>query len=221
MHWAYRGGATPGSSAGARTKQKSVERPSRFHLFAPLDHSVSAPPPALTTAALALARAAHLVVGRHAGTRPLGPSLLRRAAGGSTMATAAPDLLPPAPPSPAPGTPPCARACRLTGPRPITHALFDMDGLLLDTETCYTTAQAAVLARYGREFSRELKGEEKTPAAKRADLKTRGALSRGLSGPGCDASNRSTPPQGRRHRCRCTRARGRTLMEPLRALPPR
>jgi len=32
-----------------------------------------------------------------------------------------------------------------------------MDGLLLDTETCYTTAQAAVLARHGRAFTREMK----------------------------------------------------------------
>lgn len=43
------------------------------------------------------------------------------------------------------------------GPRPVTHALFDMDGLLLDTETCYTVAQTAVLARHGREFTTDLK----------------------------------------------------------------
>lgn len=45
------------------------------------------------------------------------------------------------------------------GPRPITHVLFDMDGLLLDTETCYTTAQSAVLAQYGKEFTLEKKAQ--------------------------------------------------------------
>jgi pseudouridine-5'-monophosphatase len=34
-----------------------------------------------------------------------------------------------------------------------------MDGLLLDTETCYTTAQARVLEPFGREFTRELKSK--------------------------------------------------------------
>jgi HAD superfamily hydrolase (TIGR01509 family) len=45
------------------------------------------------------------------------------------------------------------------GPRPITHVLFDMDGLLLDTETLYTVAQSAVLAQYGHEFTREKKAQ--------------------------------------------------------------
>jgi (DL)-glycerol-3-phosphatase len=45
------------------------------------------------------------------------------------------------------------------GPRPITHVLFDMDGLLLDTETCYSTAQAAMLKPYGRQFTPALKAQ--------------------------------------------------------------
>ncbi len=83
------------------------------------------------------------------------------------MASAAPNRLPPP-----------------AGPRPITHVLFDMDGLLLDTETCYTTAQAAVLARYGREFSKELKGKR----------------SRGLGGlplQSCKPSSTPAPPSRR------------------------
>ena len=51
-----------------------------------------------------------------------------------------------------------AGAAEPAGPRPITHALFDMDGLLLDTETCYSVAQAAVLAPHGVEFTPEKKG---------------------------------------------------------------
>jgi hypothetical protein len=39
----------------------------------------------------------------------------------------------------------------------ITHVLFDMDGLLLNTESFYTIAQKEILAKYGREFTWELK----------------------------------------------------------------
>ena len=39
----------------------------------------------------------------------------------------------------------------------ISHCLFDMDGLLLNTEDLYTIAQQEVLKPYGREFTWSLK----------------------------------------------------------------
>ncbi|RKP06564.1 HAD-like domain-containing protein [Thamnocephalis sphaerospora] len=39
----------------------------------------------------------------------------------------------------------------------ITHCIFDMDGLLLDTERVYTEVTSTILARYGVEFTYELK----------------------------------------------------------------
>ena len=39
----------------------------------------------------------------------------------------------------------------------ITHCLFDMDGLLLNTEDLYTLAQQEVLEPYGKKFPWDLK----------------------------------------------------------------
>ena len=39
----------------------------------------------------------------------------------------------------------------------ITHILFDMDGLLLDTEVLYTVAQNKILETFGIKFSAEVK----------------------------------------------------------------
>eukprot|EP00884_Botryococcus_braunii_P007494 jgi/Botrbrau1/16746/Bobra.0277s0003.2 len=41
----------------------------------------------------------------------------------------------------------------------ITHCIFDMDGLLLDTEKFYTIAQSSVLAEYGKGFNWDLKAK--------------------------------------------------------------
>uniref|UniRef100_A0A7I4Y554 HAD hydrolase, family IA, variant 3 n=1 Tax=Haemonchus contortus TaxID=6289 RepID=A0A7I4Y554_HAECO len=41
---------------------------------------------------------------------------------------------------------------------PVTHVIFDFDGLLVDTEPCYTLANQAMLKKYGKEFTMELKG---------------------------------------------------------------
>ncbi|CAL8145476.1 unnamed protein product [Orchesella dallaii] len=38
---------------------------------------------------------------------------------------------------------------------PVTHVIFDMDGLLLDTETRYDDAHALICQKYGKEFTFE------------------------------------------------------------------
>ncbi|KAI4344409.1 hypothetical protein L6164_011640 [Bauhinia variegata] len=42
---------------------------------------------------------------------------------------------------------------------PITHVIFDMDGLLLDTEKFYTEVQELILARYNKTFDWSLKAK--------------------------------------------------------------
>ena len=42
--------------------------------------------------------------------------------------------------------------------RPYSHVIFDLDGVLLDTEPLYTTATAAVAARYGKTYDWSIKG---------------------------------------------------------------
>jgi len=43
--------------------------------------------------------------------------------------------------------------------QPITHVIFDMDGLLLDTEKFYTVVQEKILAEYGKTFDWSLKAK--------------------------------------------------------------
>lgn len=39
----------------------------------------------------------------------------------------------------------------------ITHIIFDLDGLLLDSETIYTEVNAELMKSYGKEYTMELK----------------------------------------------------------------
>lgn len=41
----------------------------------------------------------------------------------------------------------------------VTHVIFDFDGLLVDTEPSYTLANQAMLKKFDREFTVELKGK--------------------------------------------------------------
>ena len=44
-----------------------------------------------------------------------------------------------------------------TAPRPLEAVIFDCDGLLLDTETHWSTAETTLFARYGKTFGRDHK----------------------------------------------------------------
>ncbi|XP_037572121.1 pseudouridine-5'-phosphatase-like [Dermacentor silvarum] len=41
--------------------------------------------------------------------------------------------------------------------KPVAHVLFDMDGLLLDTESLYAEAMQQVTQRYGKDYTWEIK----------------------------------------------------------------
>ena len=42
---------------------------------------------------------------------------------------------------------------------PVTHVIFDCDGLLIDSERYYSEALTEVAARYGKKFTPEIKVE--------------------------------------------------------------
>ena len=60
---------------------------------------------------------------------------------------------------------------QVTDPQQITTCIFDMDGLLLDTERVYSEVTQAIVARYGKEFTFDLKAKMMgRPAREAADV---------------------------------------------------
>jgi pseudouridine-5'-monophosphatase len=43
--------------------------------------------------------------------------------------------------------------------RDISHIIWDLDGLLIDTETCYTKATNSITQRFGKQFTWDLKSK--------------------------------------------------------------
>jgi pseudouridine 5'-phosphatase len=52
----------------------------------------------------------------------------------------------------------CSRlTCRFLAHMSITHCIFDLDGLLLDTETIYTECLQKLCTPYGKTFTMDVK----------------------------------------------------------------
>jgi len=56
------------------------------------------------------------------------------------------------------GNPSCY-ASRVKLARPVSHVIFDLDGVLLDTEPLYTRATQEVISPYGKTFDWSIKGD--------------------------------------------------------------